>query len=226
MLRLQHGIHRTSTPPGRRNLPRKTRRPTRISARGKRIGHNDPLGALPHLRPQRQRWVDSRPPPGSFREPDRLHVSFDAKHYAETHADQTPKREGEGEAFDGITSAFLRAIPMAHARALMRDRHEQLSVADVRQEITPLPARVESTAITYTLPVPTSLSATRPWNRSSVSRNGPGRASIHGLHDYAEHELRESSRAKAATRGIRRLPGPVKPALADNEGGKGKNDGD
>jgi hypothetical protein len=83
-------------------------------------------------------------PLGSFREPDRLHVSFDAEHYADTHADQSPDREDDKEAFDGITTSFLRAIPMAHARALMRDRHEQLSVADVRQEITPLPARVES----------------------------------------------------------------------------------
>jgi hypothetical protein len=81
---------------------------------------------------------------GSFREPDRLNVNFDAEHYAETHADQVPERDDKGAAFDGITTAFLRAIPMAHARALMREQHEQLSVADVRREITPLPARVES----------------------------------------------------------------------------------
>ncbi|MET3945793.1 hypothetical protein ABIB49_000468 [Arthrobacter sp. UYCu512] len=80
---------------------------------------------------------------GSFREPDRLHVGFDAEHYA-THVDQNAKTVFESNAFDGITTSFLRAIPMAHARSLMRDRHERLSVASVRNEITPLPARVES----------------------------------------------------------------------------------
>jgi hypothetical protein len=78
---------------------------------------------------------------GSFREPNKLTIDFDSYAYAEelaeTGADERP------EAFDGITTSLLRSIPMAHARALMRDQYEQLAVADVRSEVTPLPSRVE-----------------------------------------------------------------------------------
>jgi hypothetical protein len=78
---------------------------------------------------------------GSFREPNRLTIDFDSFDYAreldETGEDEKP------EAFEGITTSLLRSIPMAHARALMRDRYEQLAVADVRSEVTPLPSRVE-----------------------------------------------------------------------------------
>lgn len=76
---------------------------------------------------------------GNFREPNQLKIDFDAMDYA------TPQEgERQTEAWDGITTSVLRAIPMAHARALMRDRHEQLSVIDVRRDITPLPVRVET----------------------------------------------------------------------------------
>lgn len=78
---------------------------------------------------------------GSFREPNKLTIDFDSLAYAqelaETGEDERP------EAFDGITTSLLRSIPMAHARALMRDQYEQLAVAGVRKEVTPLPPRVE-----------------------------------------------------------------------------------
>ncbi|WP_275778033.1 hypothetical protein [Paenarthrobacter sp. Y-19] len=79
---------------------------------------------------------------GSFREPDQLRIDFDEFLYS---------RLSEGNShqvgpLDGITTSLLRSIPMAHARALMRDRHEQLSVAALKDEITPLPARVDSEA--------------------------------------------------------------------------------
>ncbi|WP_255770052.1 hypothetical protein [Pseudarthrobacter sulfonivorans] len=78
---------------------------------------------------------------GSFREPNKLTIDFDSLAYAqeleETGEDERP------EAFDGITTSLLRSIPMAHARALMRDQYEQLAVAGVREEVTPLPSRVE-----------------------------------------------------------------------------------
>lgn len=80
-------------------------------------------------------WVVGHPM-GSFREPNRLTIDFDAEEYA--------KSPGAANALDGITTSILRSIPMAHARALMRARHEQLSVRDVRRDITPLPARVET----------------------------------------------------------------------------------
>lgn len=81
---------------------------------------------------------------GNFREPDRLTVGFDVHHHAEVTSDQNPEREDGSTAFDGITTTLLRAIPMAHARALMRDQHERLAVADIGRDITPLPSRVES----------------------------------------------------------------------------------
>lgn len=70
---------------------------------------------------------------GGFREPNKLTIDFDAEEHTTT-----------GKGLDGITTSVLRSIPMAHARALMRARHEQLSVIDVRRDITPLPARVET----------------------------------------------------------------------------------
>lgn len=76
---------------------------------------------------------------GNFREPNQLNIDFDSMDYG-----WTPDGERRTKAWDGITTSLLRAIPMAHARALMRDRHEQLSVIDVRRDITPLPARVDT----------------------------------------------------------------------------------
>lgn len=76
-------------------------------------------------------------PMGHFREPNKLEVKFDEFEYGTS---ETPSEES----FDGITTSFLRSIPMAHARALMRDPHEQLSVADLRQSLMPFPSRVES----------------------------------------------------------------------------------
>lgn len=79
-------------------------------------------------------------PQGSFREPNKLDIDFDPQNYAES----TPVKGGAAGSLEGITTALLRSIPMAHARALMRDHHEQLSVADIRRDITPFPSRVET----------------------------------------------------------------------------------
>lgn len=76
-------------------------------------------------------------PMGHFREPNKLEIQFDEFEYGTT---ETPDQES----FDGITTGLLRSIPMAHARALMRTHHEQLSVADVRKHLMPFPSRVES----------------------------------------------------------------------------------
>lgn len=79
-------------------------------------------------------------PQGSFREPNKLDIDFDPAHHHET-------RQTKGEAvgpLEGITTALLRAIPMAHARALMREQYEQLSAAGIRRDMTPFPARVET----------------------------------------------------------------------------------
>ncbi|WP_139025128.1 hypothetical protein [Paenarthrobacter nitroguajacolicus] len=78
---------------------------------------------------------------GNFREPNKLTIDFDSSAYAEELAEAS--EDELPEAFDGITTSFLRSIPMAHARALMRDQYEQLAVADLRSELTPLPSRVE-----------------------------------------------------------------------------------
>lgn len=83
-------------------------------------------------------------PMGSFREPNELTIEFDAEYFG-----TNPVVEGSTQhsgPLDGITTSVLRSIPMAHARALMRDRHEQLSVASIRYGISPLPSRVESEA--------------------------------------------------------------------------------
>lgn len=77
---------------------------------------------------------------GSFREPNELKIDFDEFLYERL----TRGTEQQVGPLDGITTSVLRSIPMAHARALMRDRHEQLSVAALKDEITPLPARVDS----------------------------------------------------------------------------------
>lgn len=85
-------------------------------------------------------------PLGSFRGPDRLVIDPDLETYADTYGQGNNLGLPRTRAFDGITTSLLRKLPMAHAIALMRDRHEHLSVAQVRKEITPLPARVETDA--------------------------------------------------------------------------------
>ncbi|SDS87876.1 hypothetical protein SAMN04489743_1098 [Pseudarthrobacter equi] len=77
-------------------------------------------------------------PMGDFREPNKLTIEFDEVEYGTS---ENPSEESfEG----GITTSLLRSIPMAHARALMREHHEQLSVASVRDEWAPFPSRVET----------------------------------------------------------------------------------
>ncbi|MGX5716844.1 hypothetical protein [Arthrobacter sp. MAHUQ-56] len=77
-------------------------------------------------------------PMGDFREPNKLTIEFDEVEYGTSENPSEKSFEG------GITTSLLRSIPMAHARALMREHHEQLSVATVRDEWGPFPSRVET----------------------------------------------------------------------------------
>jgi hypothetical protein len=78
---------------------------------------------------------------GSFSDPNKLFIDFDSFDYAMEH--DRPAGDGDTRAFEGITTSLLRSIPMAHARALMRERYEQLSVAGVRKDFTFLPSRAD-----------------------------------------------------------------------------------
>lgn len=78
---------------------------------------------------------------GSFREPNLLNIEFDSWEHATSDDAGKPH-----QAFEGISTQVLRSIPMAHARALMRNQVEQLAVAKVRREIPELPPRVKSDA--------------------------------------------------------------------------------
>lgn len=82
-------------------------------------------------------WVVGHPM-GDFRHPNELNIRFDAMDHGMGYGKE------DASVFEGITTGLLRALPMAHARALMRERYEQLSVADVARAIMPLPARVET----------------------------------------------------------------------------------
>ncbi|MBG6182012.1 hypothetical protein [Arthrobacter sp. CAN_A1] len=79
---------------------------------------------------------------GSFRAPNRLHIDFDSFNYGT--APETAEGFAPEQAFDGITTHVLRSVPMAHARALMRERYEQLFVLSLHEALSPLPTRVES----------------------------------------------------------------------------------
>lgn len=81
---------------------------------------------------------------GNFREPNELQIHFDSSDYGMSATEPGIDDYAPAQAFDGITTNLLRAIPMAHARALMRGRHEQLLVSGLREELSPLPARVET----------------------------------------------------------------------------------
>ncbi|MEV7607251.1 hypothetical protein AB0N65_17600 [Paenarthrobacter sp. NPDC089322] len=86
-------------------------------------------------------WIIGHPM-GDFRQPNSLSIDFDAFDHGMGYVKDA---EGsERRAFEGITTSLLRSIPMAHAIALMQDRYEQISVADVHRAFSPLPPRVES----------------------------------------------------------------------------------
>lgn len=89
------------------------------------------------------RWEIGHPF-GSFREPNELTIRFEEESYADRFGQGNNEVSRDSLAPGGITTKILRKIPMAHARAFMRERYEHLSVASVRREITPLPSRVET----------------------------------------------------------------------------------
>lgn len=86
-------------------------------------------------------WIIGHPM-GDFREPNSLQIDFDAFDYAMEY-DESSER-AERPAFEGITTSVLRSIPMAHAKALMQERYEQISVAEIHRDLSPLPSRVET----------------------------------------------------------------------------------
>lgn len=79
---------------------------------------------------------------GSFSDPNKLYIDFDSFDHAMGY--DRPAGETGTRAFEGITTSLLRSIPMAHARAVMRERYEHLSVADVRRVFSYLPTRVDT----------------------------------------------------------------------------------
>lgn len=85
-------------------------------------------------------WISGHPM-GDFREPNSLHIDFDSYDYAMSN-EASPERTGN-RAFDGITTSVLRSIPMAHAKALMQERYEQINLADIQRHLRKLPSRVE-----------------------------------------------------------------------------------
>ncbi|WP_442545000.1 hypothetical protein ACSBOX_04540 [Arthrobacter sp. KN11-1C] len=87
-------------------------------------------------------WTVS--PPDYFKAPDRLSISSEQPlvDYMESDADRMSAHELE--MFGGITTQFLREIPMAHARHLLRPAYEALSVGLVREDMLPMPSRIES----------------------------------------------------------------------------------
>ncbi|WP_157360933.1 hypothetical protein [Arthrobacter sp. EPSL27] len=86
-------------------------------------------------------WIVGHPM-GDFREPNSLHIEFDAFDYGMGY-DASSER-AERPAFEGITTSVLRSIPMAHAKALMQERYEQMSIADIQGALSPMPSRVET----------------------------------------------------------------------------------
>jgi hypothetical protein len=83
-------------------------------------------------------WTVS--PPDYFKAPDRLEISPEGP-LAEF---MEGGPETEPEMYNGVTTPFLRSIPMAHARHVLRAPYEQLSVRLVRDRVMPLPSRVET----------------------------------------------------------------------------------
>lgn len=86
-------------------------------------------------------WIIGHPM-GNFREPNSLSIEFDSYDHALGY--DKPTDGTERRPFDGITTSVLRAIPLAHAKALMQERYEQISVADIRRRLKRLPSRVET----------------------------------------------------------------------------------
>lgn len=86
-------------------------------------------------------WISGHPM-GDFREPNSLHIDFDSYDYAMSE-DASPGSSGS-QAFEGITTSVLRSIPLAHAKALMQERYEQINLADIQRRLPDLPSRVET----------------------------------------------------------------------------------
>ena len=82
-------------------------------------------------------------PPNFFAAPDRITIKPDGPLIDYLAGDDAEMTEAQREMFNGVTKPFLRAIPMAHARHVLRGPYEQLSVRLVRDTYMPMPDRVE-----------------------------------------------------------------------------------
>lgn len=80
-------------------------------------------------------------PRGISRNPSMLDVQLEAMHRG---GEPFLNRGGRGETVDGITTAVLRSVPMAHARAFLRPTYEELALREVEGLAKELPGRVES----------------------------------------------------------------------------------
>lgn len=78
-------------------------------------------------------------PPNYFKAPDRVEISSENPlvEHMTTGVDLQP------EMYNGVTTPFLRSIPMAHARHHLRTPYEQLSARLVRERFMPIPDRIE-----------------------------------------------------------------------------------
>ena len=82
-------------------------------------------------------------PPNFFAAPDRITIKPDGPLIDYMSGDNPDMTEAQREMFEGVTKPFLRSIPMAHARYVLRGPYEQLSVRLVKDTYMPMPDRVE-----------------------------------------------------------------------------------
>lgn len=83
-------------------------------------------------------------PPQYFEKPDRLAISPNETIIDFLMSGREAMTADEELMYGGVSTAVLRAIPMAHARALMRSPYERLLLESVQESLSPLPVRVES----------------------------------------------------------------------------------
>jgi hypothetical protein len=78
-------------------------------------------------------------PPNYFKAPDRVEISPENPLIEH----MTSGVDVQPEMYNGVTTPFLRSIPMAHARHHLRTPYEQLSARLVREKFMPIPTRIE-----------------------------------------------------------------------------------
>lgn len=82
-------------------------------------------------------------PEGEFRAPELIDIHYDDDEYWHFSAEEEAGYDPD-DAVNGVSTAVLRSVPLAHAAALMRARHEALLAAKVRARLDPLPRRAKT----------------------------------------------------------------------------------